>query len=374
MVQLRADAVLSVPWAQPSIGDDEVTEVVDSLRTGWVSMGPKVRALERELANYVGVRNAVAVSNGTAAIDVALKALGIGPGDEVIVPCLTYIATVNAVRYQGATPVLADVDARTFNIDPGSVRERLTPRTKAIIPVDYGGLAADCEALERICREGGLALVKDGAHSLGGSYRGKSLLSYGRVATLSMHTAKVMTSIEGGVVFSGDDELARFVRIYRNQGEDPKVKYLHPIVGQNYRMSDVHAAIGLAQFRRLEAFLKKRREIAAAYTEAFAKVDGIRLQRIPEGAVHGWFFYPVLVRRRDKVVEALKQARIETRVGWPYPIHEQPPYRDLGRPGDFPHAEEVADHVLNLPMFFEMTDAQRDHVVGSLRSAVRANG
>jgi len=333
-----------------------------------------VKALESKLARYVGVRNAVAVSNGTAALDVALRAVGIGPGDEVIVPCLTYIATVNAVQYQGATPVLADVNSRTFNIDPEDVRKRLSPHTKAIVPIDYGGLAADCQGLEQICREQGVALVKDGAHSLGGSYRGQSLLSHGKVSTLSLHTAKVMTTIEGGIVFSNDDNLARFARIFRNQGEDQTVKYLHPIVGQNYRMSDLHAAIGLAQFRRLEAFLRKRRELAAAYTEAFAKVDGIRIQRIPEGAIHPWFFYPVLVSRRDKVVEILKQARIETRVGFPYPIHEQPPYRNLGRSGDYPNAEEIASHVLNLPMFFDMTDAQRDHVIGSLKSAVREHG
>lgn len=374
MMQPRPEEGLSVPWARPSIGDAEIREVLDSLRTGWVSMGPKVKALETRLADYVGVRNAVAVSNGTAALDVALKTAGIGPGDEVIVPCLTYIATVNAVQYQGATPVLADVDARTFNLDPAAVTQRLTSRTKAIIPIDYGGLAADCDAIDRICREQGLVLVKDGAHSLGGSYQGRSLLAHGRVSTLSLHSAKVMTTIEGGLVFTDNDEVARFARIFRNQGEDPQVKYFHPIVGQNYRMSDVHAAIGLAQFQRLEAFLQKRREIAEAYTEAFVKIAGIRLQHIPEGARHAWFFYPVLVRRRDKIVEALKDAKIETRVGWPYPVHEQPPYRALGQPGDYPHAEEISDRVLNLPMFFEMTDAQRDHVIGSLRAAVRTHG
>jgi perosamine synthetase len=371
---VSSEQALSVPWASPSIGEEEIEEVLDSLRSGWISMGPKVRALESELANYTGVKNAVAVSNGTAAMDAALRAVGIGTGDEVIIPCLTYIATVNAVRYQGATPVLADVDLRTFNIDPESVRQRITPRTKAVVAVDYGGVASDSDRLEQICDQAGLVFVKDGAHSLGGSYRGKSLLSYGRVSTLSLHSAKVMTSVEGGVVFSGDDEIARFTRMFRNQGEDPRVKYLHPIVGQNYRMSDVHAAIGLAQFRRLDAFLKKRREIAAAYTESVVKLDGVRLQQIPNGAVPSWFFYPILVRRRDKIVEALREAGVESRVGWPYPIHEQPPYRDLGAPGAFPHSEEVAHHVLNLPMFYGMTDAQRELVIGSLRSAIRTYG
>jgi dTDP-4-amino-4,6-dideoxygalactose transaminase len=216
--------------------------------------------------------------------------------------------------------------------------------------------------------------VKDGAHSLGGAYRGKSLLSHGRVSTLSFHTAKVMTTIEGGMVFSNDDEIAQFARIFRNQGEEPSVKYLHPIMGQNYRMSDLHAAIGIAQFRRLEAFLQKRREIAAAYTEAFTKEDRIRLQQIPKEAAPAWFFFPVLVSHRDKVADALKKAHIETRVGWPYPIHQQPPYRTLGTFGDCPNAEEVADHVLNLPMFYDMTDAQINHVISTLRTAVRTHG
>ncbi|MCI4371529.1 MAG: DegT/DnrJ/EryC1/StrS family aminotransferase, partial [Thermoplasmata archaeon] len=175
-----------------------------------------------------------------------------------------------------------------------------------------------------------------------------------------------------GVIFTDDDDLTKFMRIFRNQGEDPEVKYLHPMVGQNYRMTDVHAAIGLAQFRRLETFLKDRRELAAAYTEAFVKVDGIKLQRIPAGAVPAWFFYPILVPRRDKVVEDLKRAQIETRVAWQYPIHEQPPYGGSAQPGEFPHADEVAAHVLNLPMFAGMTDAQRDHVIQSLKTAVQA--
>jgi len=362
---------MSVPWAQPSIGEDEVREVLDSLRTGWVSMGPKVRALETQLAKYVGVKNAVAVSSGTAALDVALKGVGIRPGDEVVMPCLTYIATANAVHYQGATPVLADVDPQTFNINPEAVRSRLSPRTKALVAVDYGGLAADCDALDEICRDNRLTLVKDGAHSLGAAYNGKSLLSHGRVSTLSFHSAKVMTSVEGGMVFSDDEEIARFARIFRNQGEDPSVKYFHPLVGQNYRMSDVHAAIGLAQFRRLDSFLRKRAEIAAAYTEAFVKEDHVQLQHVPAGAVHSWFFYPLLVQHREKVMEALRRAGIETRVGWPYPIHQQPPYRGVGALGDFPNAERIADHVLNLPVFYGMTDEQRDHVIGTLRAAVR---
>ena len=369
MTNPKPRRVLKVPWAEPFIGDEEIHEVTDSLQAGWVSMGPKVRALEEGIAAYAGVKHAVAVSNGTAALDAALKVLGVGPGDEVIVPALTYIATVNAVMYQGARPVLADVDPDTFNLDPVNVKDRLSDQTRVLMPIDYGGMASDGAAFEALCRDSAIQFVKDGAHSLGGASNGRSLLAYGALSTLSLHSAKVMTTVEGGMVLTDDGDLDRKIRMFRNQGEDPNRKYFHPVIGQNYRMTDLHAAIGLAQFRRLDAFLAKRRAIAARYTEAFRHHEGIRLQRIPDDATPAWFFYPILVHGRDHVISELKARGVETRVGWPYPIHEQPPYRDLGAPGDFPHAESIARHVLNLPLFYSMTDEQIDHVIDCVLSA-----
>ena len=328
-------------------------------------MGPKVAALEKAFAEYVGVRHAVAVSNGTAALDVALKALGIRPGAEVIIPDLAYIATANAVRYQYAVPVVADVDPGTFTLNPDDVERRITSRTKAVIPIDYGGLSSDCDRLQEICDEYGLVLLKDGAHSLGGEWRGRNLLAMGRMSTLSLHTAKVMTSIEGGMVFTNDENLAAVSRMLRNQGEDPNQKYFHPLIGHNYRMTDVHAGFGLAQFARLEAFLARRREIAEAYTRAFAEHESIRLQRIPKGAKHAWFFYAILVPNRERVAKELQERGVETR-SWPYPVHTQPPYKDLAPKPGCPNAEFISSHVLNLPLFYEMTKGQQDYVIDSV--------
>jgi dTDP-4-amino-4,6-dideoxygalactose transaminase len=334
-------------------------------------MGPKVKALEAGLAAYSGTKHVVAVSNGTAALDVAMKALEVRPGDEVIVPALTYIATVNAVSYNRATPILADVDPWTFNLDPTEVRRRLTPRTKVIVPIDYGGMSCANEAIEELSERSGATFLKDGAHSLGGFSHGRSLLAFGKLATLSLHTAKVMTSIEGGAIFTDDDSLAQSMRMLRNQGEDPVTKYYHPVIGHNYRMSDVHAGFGLAQLSRLDSFLEKRREIAAAYSKAFREDERIEVPRPPKDSVPAYFFYPVLVPNRDAIVRGLKDRGIETRVGWPWAIHEQPPYRSLGRPGQFPAAESIARRVVNLPLFFAMTEEQVDHVISSVLDVLR---
>lgn len=360
-----------IPWAVPYIGTDEEQEVTDTIRSTWVTMGPKVSRLEREVAAYVGVKHAVAVSSGTAALDVALKVLGIGPGDEVIVPAFTYIATANAVLYQHATPVLADVDPVTFNLDPDDVRRRVTPRTKGILPIDYGGQAADYDGLEAIVREHGLHLVQDGAESLGGEYKKRRLCSFGTVSTVSFHAAKVITSVEGGMVLTNNGELAERARIVRNQGEDPSNKYNHVLLGHNYRMTDLHAAVGLAQFGRLHEVLRKRQEIAAFYTEHLAEFgDAILLPVVKPENRHAWFFYPILVPHRDRIAQYLRDKGIDTRIAWPLPIHQQPLYRDRFGESRFPVAERVAATILNLPLYYGMTEEEMRYVVIHLKDAI----
>ncbi|TAJ10905.1 MAG: aminotransferase class I/II-fold pyridoxal phosphate-dependent enzyme [Nitrospirae bacterium] len=364
-----------IPWAIPYIGEEEQNEVADTVRSAWVTMGPKVARLEREMAAYVGVKYAVAVSSGTAALDVALKVLHIGPGDEVIVPALTYIATANAVLYQHATPVLADVDPTTFNLDPEDVRRRITPRTKCIMPIDYGGQSADYDALGRIAREHGLALVEDGAQSLGGEYKGRRLCSFGVMSTVSFHAAKVITSVEGGMVLTDDEKLADLARVLRNQGEDPVNKYHHAVLGHNYRMTDLHAAVGLAQFRRLNEVLRRRAEIADFYTKRLTGLEGkLTLPAVAPERRHAWFFYPVLLHNRDEVVGYLKEKGIDTRIAWPLPIHKQPLYRSFFEGARFPVAERLADSVLNLPLYYEMSEEEAQYVVMHLKDAVTRAG
>ena len=362
---------MRIPWAMPYIGEEELDEVVDSIRSTWVTMGPKVKKLEEGLSSYIGVKHAIAVNSGTAALDVALKAIDVQPGDEVIIPAMTYIATANAVLYQHAKPVLADIDPRTYTIDPEDVLRRITSRTKCIMPIDYGGQGADYDALMTIADGHNIHLVVDGAASLGGEYKGKKLCSFGEIATTSFHAAKVMASIEGGMVFTNDEELDRRSRIIRNQGEDPQKKYYHTLLGHNYRMTDLHAAIGLAQFRRLSSMLNKRERLAEYYSKNLQDcTSAIKLPYVVPHNKHAWFLYPILVNNCDEVEMYLRSKGIDTRRSWPLPIHKQPIYRDILGNASYPIAEEISQRILNLPMYYAMTQEEQDYVIEHLKHAV----
>jgi perosamine synthetase len=363
---------MRVPWAKPYIGKEELDEVIDAMTSSWVTMGPRVKKLEEEVADYIGVKHAIAVNSGTAALDVALKALDIRPDDEVIIPALTYIATANAVRYQHATPVLADIDARTYTIDPKDVLRRITRKTKCVIPVDYAGQGADYAALMEITGAHKIYLLVDGAASIGGEYRGKKLCSFGDMATTSFHAAKVTTTVEGGMVFTNDDELERRARIIRNQGEDPQKKYYHTILGHNYRMTDLNAAIGIPQFRRLADVLRKRKELAEYYSRSLQDcADVITLPYVAPDNKHAWFLYAVLVDEPGAVEEYCRGKGIEFRRSWPLPIHQQPIYRGTFGNVDYPVAEHVASHILNLPMYYTMTREEQDYVIMHLKDAIK---
>jgi perosamine synthetase len=364
---------MRIRWASPSFGEDEERELLECLRTGRVAMGPKVRAFEERMAAYLGVRHAVAVSSGTAALDVALKALGIGPGDEVVVPTFTYVATVNAVVYQGATPVLVDVDPVTLNVDPEAVRAAVTERTRCIVAIDYGGCVADYDALERIARERGCALLQDAAHTVGGAYHGRMPGAFGVGATLSFHIAKVLTSVEGGMLVTNDGTLAASARMMRCQGEAVGRKYVFPIVGHNYRMSDLHAGIGLAQLRKLPGLLARRRAVVGWYRERLGGIEGLRLPQERPGTVHPWFLFSILFaapEARDRAVEALDRAGIETRVCWPIPVHRQAAHAARTSPAPRPHAEWAAARVLSLPVHAELSHADVDLICGTLLDAL----
>jgi perosamine synthetase len=362
---------MRVPWAKPFIDDDELNEVVECMKSTWLTMGPRVEKFEKQARNFLGVKHGIAVNNGTAALDVALKMIDIQPGDEVIIPALTYIATANAVLYQHAKPVLADIDTRTFNIDPNSVKMAVTRRTKCIMPIDYGGQGADYDALTSIAMEHGMSLVVDGAQSFGGEYKGSPLCSFGRVATTSFHAAKIITSIEGGMIFTNDDDLAKRAKIIRNQGEDPREKYYHTLLGHNYRMTDLHAAIGLAQFNRLDRILKKRASIAEYYNKNLQDCTGlITLPYVAPYNKHAWFLYTVLVDKCDTVQQYLSEKGIDTRRCWRLPIHCQPLYKNTLGKHSYPVAERVAGRVLNLPMYYAMTEEEQDYVIANLKNAI----
>lgn len=365
---------MDVPWALPHIGDKEYEEVSDCVESTWVTEGARVEKFEERLSEYVGVDHAIAVNSGTAALDVALKAIGIEPDDEVIVPAMTYIATANSVSYQHADPVLVDIDPVTYNIDPGKIEENITDNTAALLPIDYGGQCADYDRLGDIASKHDLALIGDCAESLSASRNGKMAGSHADISITSFHAAKLMTSVEGGMVFTDDEDLAERARIIHNQGEDPDEKYRHPVVGHNYRMSDLHASVGLAQFERLDEIVEQRQFIADYYNEHLSDLDGqIKRPTVPPANDHAWFLYSILVENRDDVQDYLENEGIGTRATWPYAVHQQPAYEDQFSSENYPVAERFADQVLSLPMYHDMGEDELEYVIEKVHEAVETH-
>ena len=357
-----------IPWAKPDIGKDELFEIIDSFKIDWLTTGPKTKKLEDSMAKFLNVPYAIAVSNGTIALDLALKALGVKYGDEVIVPAMTYFATVSAVCYQGAIPVFVDIEDQTFNIDPTKIEEAIGPKTKAIIFIDYGGNPADYDKISEIGRKYNIAVLQDGAQSLGAIYKGNPVGAQSPISTMSFHMAKVMTTVEGGMIFTHDQATRDRLLTMRNQGEPGGQKYTHTLLGTNARLTDLHAAIGVAQFEKLPKYLQARKQIAKKYDQIFsAKADKIKLVSTPfENSSNAYFFYPILIEKRDQVAEALREKyNIDTRVAYPMPVYNQPVFVSQKlqfRKMNCPVAERFTTQVLNLPIFFGMTDEEINRV------------
>jgi perosamine synthetase len=339
------------------------------MKSGWLSCGPRVARFEQEMSVRAGRKFAVAVSNGTAAIDVALRTAGIGPGDEVIVPALSYIATASAVAIVGATPVFCDIDRRNLGMDPASAAARMTSRTRAILCTDHGGNPCDFTALLALADRCHLPLILDGAQSIGATFNGKPALSYGLISTVSFHAAKTITTVEGGMVFTDDEEMARRMRMIRSQGEDPQKKYHHVELGHNFRMTELHASIGLAQLGKLEMLLADRRRLAGQYHAEFADLGLTTPPGVP-GGQNGYFLFSVLIPRRDWVLKRLKDRGIETRACYPLPLYEQPILQRY-KTDPCRIAEETCAAILNPPMFFGLTLAQQQRIAAELRGAIR---
>ena len=279
-----------IPIAEPSIGEREVELVADAVRSGWVSsIGEYVTAFEDELASRCGVAHAIATSNGTTALHLALAVAGIGPADEVIVPALTFVATAAAVRYVGASPVLAESDPAHWCVDPADVASRVTPRTRAIVAVDLYGHPADMDALNEIAAEHDLALVEDAAESLGAVYRQRPAGGLGRLGILSFYGNKLITTGEGGALLTDDPALADRARLLRDHAMDSDRRYWHGEIGFNYRITNMQAALGVAQLERLDDFLARKREIAAAYRAGLQSVPGVSFQEEADWATSSWW-------------------------------------------------------------------------------------
>jgi perosamine synthetase len=360
-----------IPWAMPYLGDEEIIAVTRALADRRLSMGAEVRAFEAEAAALVNRQHGVAVANGTVALDLAMKLIGVGAGDEVLVSGLSYIATTNCIFWQGARPVFCDVDPATLNIDPADVERRITKRTKAILVADYCGSPVDYDRIESICNEHGLALAVDGAQSLGSYHRGRPTCSLGTVSTTSFHTAKAMICGEGGMVFCDDDALVERARRLRGQGEVPGRKYVHDTLAWNYRLTEIAGAIGRVQLARADDVLARRAQLAAGYAERLRKLPGARPTAHLAQATPAWFSYAIRVSDRDAVARTLADLGVETRSLYPIPAYRQPipEYHEYAHTL-CPHAELASGEVLNLPMFFEMTMSEVDDVVDCLATAI----
>lgn len=362
---------ISIPVYRPDLTGNESRYVADCIASSWISSkGEYIPQFERAFARRVGAADATSVCNGTVALHLAMLALGIGAGDEVIVPTLTYIASVNAVTYTGAVPVFADALPDTWQIDPDDVRRRITPRTKAIMAVHLYGHACDMDALRALCREHRLFLIEDCAEAIGSLYKGRHVGSLGDIATFSFFGNKTMTTGEGGMVISNDPTLMERSRHFKGQGLAAHREYWHDVVGYNYRMTNLCAAIGVAQMERLDEFLARKRALAAAYCAGLAGLP-VTVHGEDPTAHHSYWMVSILTASaadRDPLRQWLAAQGIETRPVF-YPVHTMPIYSS--RFQRHPVAEDIARRGINLPSFPSMTDDEIERVVAAVRGYYR---
>jgi dTDP-4-amino-4,6-dideoxygalactose transaminase len=382
-----AEPVPFLPFALPDIGDEEIDAVVSCLRSGWVTTGPATRQFEQDFKAYLGGEvDTISVNSATAGLHLALESLGIGPGDEVIVPTLTFTATAEVVRYLGARPVMVDVEPEHLNIDIDAVEAAITPRTRAIIPVHYAGLACDMDALLALARRHGLRVVEDAAHAFPTRYKGRLVGTLDSdITVFSFYANKTMTTGEGGMVVTRDAELARRIRLMRLHGisqdafnryvsRTPAWYYEVVAAGFKYNLTDIASSIGIQQLRKIDSFWQRRERLARRYQEGLADLP-LRLPADADreaGSTHAWHLYPVRLTAdarfgRDELILQLSERGIGTSVHF-IPLHRQPVWRDSCElsAADFPVAEASYERILSLPLYTKMSNGDQDRVIAAL--------
>lgn len=369
-----------IPYGKQTIEQDDIQAVVDVLQSDFLTTGPKIAEFEQTVADYVGAKYAVAISNGTSALHAACFAAGIGPGDEVITTPLTFAASANCVLYCGGTPVFADVDPKTYNIDPEDIRRKITDRTKAIIAVHLAGQPCDMDAIHSIAREHGLIVIEDGAHALGSVYKGKKVGSMSDMTTFSFHPVKPITTGEGGMIVTDNEEFYKKMVLFRSHGitrddsmmtrNDGPWFYQQFDLGYNYRITDIQCALGCSQMKKLDRFLARRKEIVARYNEAFADCDNIITPYQLSDTESGWHLYIVQVKNCDRrqVFEGMREKGIGVNVHY-IPVYMHPYYQEHGYENvHCANADEIYSHIISLPLYPGLTSEQQDYVIDTLKS------
>ena len=376
-----------LPYGRQSISEEDIQAVGDVLRSSWLTTGPKVGEFEEAFAALVGAKHAVSFSSGTAALHGAAFAAGLKPGDEAITTPMTFAATANCVLYQGATPVLADVSADTLNLDPEKVAARITPRTRAVLPVDYAGHPAELDAILELAARHGLVVIEDASHALGAAYRQRLTGSIADMTVFSFHPVKHLATGEGGMVTTHRAECAEAMRRFRNHGISSEARqrqtagqwhYEMVLLGFNYRLTDIACALGLSQLEKLEANLLRRRAIAKRYAAAFRDLAGVTPPTVRADVNPAWHLYPIrlnlekLTADRGEVFRALRAENIGVNVHY-IPVHCHPYYRDrFGyRGGEYPIAEDAYERLISLPMFHGMSDEDVEDVIRAVGKVTR---
>lgn len=361
-----------ISMSSPGITEEDILAVAEVVRSGRLALGPKTEEFENLIANYVGVRHAVAVHSGTAALHLIVKSLGIGAGDEVLVPSFTFAASVNVLLYEGAKPVFVEIEPVTYNLDPEDLERKITSRTKALMVVDIFGHPANWDAILDIAERYNLKVIDDSCEAIGAEYRGKKIGSFGDAAAFAFYPNKQITTGEGGVVVTDSEQIAFFCRSLRNQGRREMGAWLeHEYLGYNYRMTEMSAALGISQLRRIENILAKREWVAGLYRKYLEGIGEIRLPVVRPEVRMSWFVYVITLReglRRDVVMKKMAEEGIPTR-GYFNPVHLQPYVRKMlgTKEGMLPITESIAQRTIALPFYTEMPEAEVKLVAETLK-------
>ncbi|MBC7320005.1 DegT/DnrJ/EryC1/StrS family aminotransferase [bacterium] len=364
-----------IPMSAPDLDESDIQAVLEVLRSGRLALGPKMREFEELMAEYIGVKYAVAVSSGTAGLHILVRALGIKEQDEVLVPSFTFSASVNAILYERAVPVFVDIEPDTYNLDPDDLERKVTKRTKAIMAVDIFGHPAEWDEILRIAEKYNLKVIDDSCEALGAEYKGKKIGQFGDSACFAFYPNKQMTTGEGGIIVTNNEEIAKLARSLRNQGRGEMSAWLHhERLGYNYRMDEMSSALGVSQLRRIEKFLEKREKVAQMYTEKLRNFPWVRPPVVKPYVRMSWFVYVITLERgldRDEVIKKMEERGIPAR-GYFSPIHLQRYIREMfgTKEGMLPVTEDISKRTLALPFHNNLSEEEIEEVVRVLKESV----